>query len=302
MQLRASISKFIRPGAGQLGTYAPRPIRHDQLNDFASHQISDWPTISIVVPTLNQAEYLERTLISIINQGYPNLELVVVDGSSTDHTVEVIKRYEEHISFWVSETDAGQADAINKGFRFTSGEIMAWINSDDLVAPGALCEVARRFAGKAADIIYGDRILINNQDFEIGRWLLPKHSSDVLKWADFVPQETLYWRRECWDAVNGLDTRFQFAMDWDFLLRLSRKGFSIDNCQKVLGCFRVHAHQKTSSLMCSVGAKEIESIRVRELGYVPNKWQIIRRTAPYLLQAKIREISDHFLRSTRARV
>ncbi len=171
---------------------------------------------------------------------------------------------------WTSEPDAGQADAIMKGFAKTSGgsdDIMAWINSDDFYLPGALAYVADYFARHPeVDVIYGHRIVVNEESREIARWFLPKHDPEVLRLNDFVPQETLFWRRRIWDKVGGLDLSFKFALDWDLLLRFQAAGARIVRVPWFLACFRVHAAQKTSALMHSTGQDEITRLRERTQG------------------------------------
>jgi len=287
-----SIKRMLRPGVGQLGTYAPRPVslRLAQATSQLSGQFL--PRISIVVPSFNQGRFIGATLQSIAYQRYPNLELIVVDGGSKDNTLSVIKQYEAHLAWWVSEPDSGQTAAINKGFMRSSGEIMAWINSDDLVAPGAFHQVADYFVKHPeTQAVYGDRILINEDGLEIGRWILPHHSSRVLQWADFVPQETLYWTRNAWNLIGGrLDETFRFAMDWDFLLRLSAKQIALHHLPLFLGLFRIHDQQKTIGQMSSIGQQEIRLIRHRELGFQPTRWQLILNTVPFLLASKLHEL------------
>ena len=283
---------MLRPGVGQLGTYSPRPVAFGFGQVETQTCRKALPTISIVVPSFNQGRFIGATLQSIIDQRYPNLELIIVDGGSTDNTLSVIKHYEAHLAWWVSEPDSGQTAAINKGFMRSTGEVMAWINSDDLVAPGALHRVADYFAKQPeTQIVYGNRILIDKDGMEIGRWILPRHSNRVLKWADFVPQETLYWTRNAWNLIGArLDETFHFAMDWDFLLRLSAKQIEIQHLPVFLGLFRIHHQQKTSSQMSSVGQQEIQIIRRRELGFQPTRWQLILNTVPFLLVAKFHEL------------
>lgn len=287
-----NIKKLLKPGVGQLGTYSPRPVSFPHKSAKRLEGSGLLPKISIVVPSLNQGVFIEATLQSVINQQYPNLELIVVDGGSTDQTLDVIRQYEAHLHWWVSEPDGGQASAINKGFMRSSGDVMAWINSDDVVAPGALHKIAEYFINNPkVQVVYGDRILINEDGLEIGRWVLPRHSNKVLKWADFVPQETLYWRRESWNLIGArLDESFCFAMDWDFLLRLSEKHVLIRHVPEFLGFFRVHKAQKTSDQISSIGRQEMEVIRRRELGYNPSRWRMILNVLPYLLLARFREI------------
>ena len=220
------------------------------------------------------------------------MELIVVDGASTDMTVRVIRKLEEHLSWWISEPDGGQANAINKGFRHSTGEIMAWLNSDDMIVPGTLHRVARYFAEHPdVDVVYGDRILVDEEGRDIGRWLLPGHSAGMLKWVDFIPQETLFWRRRAWEAIGGaLDESLRFAMDWDMLLRFSRAGLKFAHIPEFLGIFRIHAAQKTSSVMATSGREEMAALRRRELGFAPARSLVILRAIPYLLCAKWREI------------
>lgn len=282
------IKSYLRPGIGQLGTYEPRGVVHHEPVDCAPALAENAPRITIVVPSYNQGIFLGDTLKSILDQQYPNLELIVVDGGSTDESLDIIKRYGTQISWWVSEKDAGQASAINKGFQRSTGEIMAWVNSDDLVAPGALNFVSKYFLeNSTVHALYGDRIVINDSGLEIGRWILPAHSYSILKWVDFIPQETLFWRRSAWEAVEShIDEQFAFAMDWDFLLRLSKINRQIVHVPRFLGLFRVHGSQKTSSQMTSIGLTEMDILRRRELGFSPRKWQIIARVAPYILKAR----------------
>lgn len=291
-----NIKRMLRPGVGQLGTYSPRPVslRLKQPNNPISGQVL--PKISIVVPSYNQGKFIGATLQSIVDQQYPNLELIVVDGGSTDNTLAVIKEYEPHLFWWISESDAGQTVAINKGFMRSTGEIMAWLNSDDLLAPGALHCIANYFAKHPdTQVVYGNRIMINDEGLEIGRWILPSYSSRVLKWADFIPQETLYWTRKAWNLIGGrLDESFHFAMDWDFLLRLSATRVEIQHLPVFLGLFRIHCQQKTSSQMSSIGQQEIQIIRHRELGFRPKRWQLLLNTMPFLLAARFHELYIRF--------
>lgn len=284
----------LRPGIGQLGTYSPKQLSSHTLQPInLLHGQDLLPRISIVVPSFNQGRFIGATLYSIINQQYPNLELIVIDGGSTDNTLEVIKQYQARINWWVSELDSGQTAAINKGFMRSTGEIMAWINSDDIVAPGALHFIANYFIKHPeTQVVYGNRILINEENLEIGRWILPYHSDKVLKFSDFIPQETLYWTRAAWNLVGGrLDETFQFAMDWDFLLRLTKKHVIIRHLPVFIGLFRIHPQQKTSSQLSSVGQQEIQSLRHSELGFQPSRWQLILNILPFLLSAKCHELS-----------
>ena len=181
--------------------------------------------------------------------------------------MEVIRRYADRITCWASEPDSGQTRAILTGFEKISGKIMGWLNSDDLLMPGALRFVGEYFATHPeVDALYGNRVLINEADLEFGRWVLPPHTEQLTRFVDPVPQETFFWRASAWEKVGGLDPSFRFAMDWDFILRLQNAGAKIVHLPYFLGCFRVHSQQKTSAQMESLGAEETAFLRWREHG------------------------------------
>ncbi len=288
-----NLKKILRPGVGQLGTHPPRPLQIKELVNIGQFDDNALPKISVVIPSFNQGRFIEQTIKSVIDQHYPNLELIVVDGGSTDNTLDVIRKYEQYLSWWVSEPDTGQTAAVNKGFEKSTGAIMAWLNSDDVMVPGVLRFIAEYFVSNPkTQVVYGNRILINEGGLEIGRWVLPRHSDRVLKWIDFVPQETLYWTREAWNLTGGkLDEAFRFAMDWDFLLRLIAIKIEIQHLPHFLGMFRIHQLQKTSNQMSTVGQKEIQLLRYRELGFYPKRWQVNFSTLPFLLLAKLQDLS-----------
>ena len=196
---------------------------------------------------------------------------------------------------WESASDAGQADAIKRGFAKTSGgpdHVMAWINSDDYYQPGALAYVADYFARHPeVDVIYGHRIVVDEESREIARWFLPKHDPEVLRLNDFVPQETMFWRRRIWEKVGGIDASFKFAMDWDLLLRFQAAGARMVRVPYFLACFRVHAAQKTSAQMQSIGQLEINHLRERTQGRViaPEELEKNSRLLRYLRRSALIE-------------
>ncbi len=276
-------SPLIRPRLGQLMHYSPRPLRLPPR--YASTQPPrNAPRISIITPSFNQAHLIERTIQSVLDQGYPNVEYIVQDGGSRDGTAEVLARFASRLHHWESTPDQGQTDAINRGFRHASGEIMAYLNSDDLLLPGALNAIARYIESHpGVDAVYGHRILIDEQDREIGRWVLPPHDDRVLSWADYVPQETLFWRRRAWEAVGGrFDDSFHFAMDWDFLLRLREAGARFARMPRFIGAFRILEKQKSSASISDVGMQEMSRLRLRTLGYQPKAEEVHLHVAPYL--------------------
>ena len=278
--------------------YPPRTLRPEI---FPPRRAGTAPKLSIVTPSFQQARYLPDTIRSVLeHQPGVDIEYVVQDGGSTDGSREVIAQFARQygetgerrpetgkdpsnnpasrlpppvsprLLAWSSARDHGQADAIARGFALTSGgpdDVMGWINSDDYYLPGALGCVADYFAAHPdVDVLYGHRIVVDEESREIARWFLPQHDSEVLRLNDFVPQETLFWRRRLWDKVDGLDTSFHFAIDWDLLLRFDAAGANIVRVPWFLACFRSHAAQKTAAFMHSTGQAEITRLRERTHG------------------------------------
>jgi hypothetical protein len=275
---------LLRPRLGVLNQHPPCPLRGPA--PFAGRLDPSPPTISIVTPSFRQAAFIERTIESVLGQGYPALEYRVQDGGSEDGTRQILERYASRLAGWESAGDSGQSEAINRAFERTSGGIMGWLNSDDLLMPGALARVADHFQRHPRiDVVYGHRILIDEEDREIGRWVLPAHDDAVLSWADFIPQETMFWRRRIWDKVGGrIDESFRFAMDWDLILRFREAGARFERLPFFLGGFRVHAAQKTIAGISDIGFREMARLRERTLGRVPSPSEVRRAVLPYLLR------------------
>lgn len=280
---RAHLRRFwLRPPMWTFEQHPPRPLDLRALPGLPAlpKQI---PGIAIVTPSLNHGRFLGATIDSVLSQNYPKLFYHVQDGISDDDSVEVLKNYGDKIS-WRSVPDQGQSDAINQGFAGIDCEIMAYLNSDDTLLPGALAYVANFFAKRPdIDIVYGHRIFIDYSGSEIGRAVLPAHSIEALRYAGYVPQETMFWRRRVWDAIGPMDVNFHYAMDWDFMLRAQAAGFKFRRLRRFLACFRVHDEQKTTKNY-ELGRKEMQSLRLRNLGYVPSQVEISRAMAPYLLR------------------
>jgi glycosyltransferase involved in cell wall biosynthesis len=284
-RLRRYIVPVVTPKLGVLHQHAPRalrvPARPASLPPPAGAL-----RISLVTPSFGQADFIERTIRSVLEQGYPNLEYYVQDGGSIDGTGAILERYADRLSGWDARPDSGQSQAINRGFARTTGEIMAWLNSDDVLLPGTLAYVADYFARHPeVDVVYGHRVLLDEGDRQIGVWILPGHDDDVLSWADFVPQETMFWRRRIWERAGGrIDESFQFAMDWDLLVRFRDAGARFARLPRFLAGFRVHAQQKTSAAITDVGFREMNLIRERELGRVPSKGEIRKALRSYMVK------------------
>jgi glycosyltransferase involved in cell wall biosynthesis len=274
------IGRPLSPRLGTLRQYAPRPLRLPPPVPVPPAG----PRISLVTPSYNQGEFLERTLCSVLGQGYPRLEYLVQDGGSDDETPGVLQRYRGALARCESVRDRGQADALNRAFRHATGEVLAWLNSDDLLLPGSLAYVADFFARyPEVDVVYGHRVVIDEDDREVGRWLLPPHDDAVLSWADYVPQETLFWRRGIWEKTGArLDEDFHFALDWDLLLRFRDAGARFVRLPRFLGAFRAHARQKTQVWLKGVGGREMARLRRRCLGREARPEEIARRVRPYM--------------------
>jgi len=284
-QGKSSVGRLIMPKLGVLTQHPPIPLGDRKISLRRPVRVEQMPIISIVTPSFRQAHMIERTIASVVNQQYPKLDYFIQDGGSNDGTTSVLEKWADRLTGWESTPDGGQSAAINLGFAKTTGEIMAWLNSDDLLMPGSLSYVASFFhRNPHIDVLYGNRLLIDEDDALIGRWVLPGHDDKVLPWADYVPQETLFWRRSIWDKVGGIDESFKFAMDWDLLLRFRAAGARFAHRPVYLGAFRIHAKQKTSAAINEVGFQEMARLRKREFGRDVTYDEIRRAIAPFMVR------------------
>jgi glycosyltransferase involved in cell wall biosynthesis len=225
----------------------------------------DWPKISIVTPSYNQARFLERTILSVLEQGYPNLEYIIIDGGSSDGSVDIIRKYQQRLAYWVSEPDQGQADAIRKGFTKSSGEILAWLNADDLYLPGALLRVAEAFQkNPEADLVFGNIYLIDESDRRIGEIRFVKFDFPTLIFeGGNLHQTGAFWTRRIYDQVGGINPRYRFCMDFDFFCRVAAVGHLV-HLKQHLACFRLHKDAKSLTIE-DIGISEHEEIQRRYL-------------------------------------
>lgn len=266
--IKKPIIKLLRPRIGVLYQYNQLKPYAVPRRYYSEIRLENAPVISIVTPSYNQGNFIEKTILSVLGQQYPRLEYFIQDGGSDDDTLPILQRYSTSLTGWESKPDGGQSNAINLGFQRANGEIMAYLNSDDILLPGTLAYVARYFNEHPdIDVVYGHRILIDENDHEVGRWILPPHDSNVLSWADYVPQETLFWRRGIWEKAGGkIDVNFRFAMDWDLLLRFRDAGAAFARLPRFLGAFRIHAQQKTLAQIHETGEMEMHQLRKRCAG------------------------------------
>jgi glycosyltransferase involved in cell wall biosynthesis len=204
------------------------------------------PLVSIVTPSFNQAKFLERTIESVLSQKYPNLEYIIMDGGSNDGSLEIIQKYAKRISYWESKKDKGQTAAINKGFAKASGQIYAWLNSDDTYVPGAILEMVDYLgANPGVGMVYGDCNFIDAQDNIVGKFNAQQTDYHFLK-RGFVhiPQQSAFWRSSLHKKVGPLDESIYFAMDYDLWLRLAKIS-KIKYYPRLWANFRLHDDAKT---------------------------------------------------------
>lgn len=225
-----------------------------------------WPKISIVTPSFNQADFLERTIRSVLDQNYPNLEYIVVDGGSTDGSLEILRKYEDRLAWWCSEADQGQSDALNKGFSRATGEFVGWLNSDDLYCPGALRRVGSYLQRHPeVDVLHGSLYIIDAADRLLDAyWSGPfgvAQATYIFHVGLNFHQQTLFWRRRLMDRAGMIDRTLRFSMDRDFIIRLLMHG-RFAALRGYLGAFRVHDQAKSSTIL-EVSIAEDREIRER---------------------------------------
>ena len=229
------------------------------------------PAISVVTPSYNQGPFIERTIRSVLEQGVGDLEYMVVDGGSTDDTVAILQRHAGRLR-WVSEPDQGQADAVNKGIRGTSGAVVGWLNSDDVYYPGALRTALDYFAAHPeVDLIYGNAHHIDDQDRVIEPYPTEPWNVDRLREVCFLCQPAVFFRRRVVERHGALDERLQYCMDYEYWLRLAGKHVCVARLPDMLAGSRLHAATKTLGSRIKVH-REINDMMRRCCGRVPERW------------------------------
>jgi glycosyltransferase involved in cell wall biosynthesis len=228
------------------------------------------PKITVVTPSFNQVRYIEKTIRSVLDQNYPNLEYIVMDGGSTDGSVEVIKRYHDSLTFWVSERDGGQTEALIKGFERSTGDIQCWLCSDDLFEPNTLKEVAEFFMqNPEAEVVYGHSYWIGPED----EMLRPKkeHPFSRFIWLyheNYLPQPSTFWRQSVYERVGGLNPLLQLAMDADLWIRFAHVT-QIHQVPRLWSRMRSYPEQKNQRFR-TVSNREGQEIHRRYLGDKPD--------------------------------
>lgn len=201
------------------------------------------PLVSVVTPSLNQGAFIEDTIRSVLDQDYPHLEHIVVDGGSTDATLEIVSRH-SHLR-WLSEADRGQADAVNKGFRLARGEIFGWLNSDDLYLPEAISASVNVLLETGCGLVHGGWRQIDSEGHTIKEVAaVPFDLRRQLDYANLVAQPGAFFTRAAFEAVGGLDVSYRYAMDYELFLRIGAR-FDVRHVDRLLGAYRYHPESKT---------------------------------------------------------
>lgn len=210
-------------------------------------KMSEKPLVSIVTPSFNQEKFLRLTIESVLSQDYPNLEYSIIDGGSSDGSVEIIQEYENSLSYWESIPDKGQTDAINKGFARAKGKYLAWLNSDDIYQPGAVSEAVDCLENHPEiGMVYGDCDFIDAQGRRIGQFPAAQTNlSRLRRGYVHIPQQSSFFRADLWHRVGPLDPSFYFAMDYDLWVRIAQQALLVYLPGHTWASFRLHGDAKT---------------------------------------------------------
>lgn len=209
----------------------------------------DYPKITIITPSYNQGQFIEATIRSVLAQNYPNLEYFIFDGGSTDNTIDVIKKYDKYITYWESQKDKGQSHAINKGFKVASGDIIGWLNSDDLFFPETLQRVANYFKDKNyRKILYGEGIyLLDKYQLAIKNTTARLSNKHPITLCDFIIQPSTFWGRTVVEEVGELDEDLHYGFDWDWFIKANNKNIPFQMVKEDFSVYRIHAQHKSST-------------------------------------------------------
>lgn len=249
-----------------------------------------YPRITLITPSYNQGHFLEQTIRSVIDQGYPNLEYFVIDGGSTDESIEVLKKYTSGISYWVSEPDRGQTHAINKGLQKATGEIIGWVNSDDYLEKDSLFKIATQFRDPDFNCVIGKISYFNEQGVLWQSTDVVKRPAEKTLGSGVVPQPAMYFRKACYDRIGLLNEQLHFCFDSEWYMRyLIHYGISqIKEIPDILVHFRFHHNSKTMS----------NSLKFREernaICYSLAMQEGLNPLASFLLQLHDTDLSYHF--------
>ena len=226
-----------------------------------------FPRISVVTPSYNQGKFIEETIGSVLDQGYPNLEYIIIDGGSKDETIDIIRRYEKHLAFWISEKDRGASDAIARGFSRSTGTILAYLNSDDLYLPGALHAVAEAMTEPGIDVAYGNTYWIDSSGNILGeRRQTPFVRMGYLYGGCDLQQPATFWKRDIYVKCGGMDPSYRFAFDTDLFTRFAIHRARFRHVKKFVASFRIHPESKSSNQI-EICERELRRLRQDHLPF-----------------------------------
>jgi glycosyltransferase involved in cell wall biosynthesis len=245
-------------------------------------------SLTVVTPVLDGAPFVAATIESVLAQAYPQLEYIVMDGGSRDGTREVVERYAGRLRY-VRQSDAGQADAIARGFELGSGEVLAFLNADDLYEPGAFAAVVAAFE-RGADVVYGDARFIDASGTEIGHYPVADFDPATFERTCFLSQPATFFRRSAYDRAGGIDRSLHFAFDYDLWIRLARVA-RFERIDRTLAAARMHPASKTLGQRRASLEESIGVLR-RHFGYVPHPWA-------YALTSNLFDGKDQFFEPTK---
>jgi len=250
-----------------------------------------FPKITVITPSFNQSQFLERTILSVIKQDYPNLEYIIIDGGSTDGSVDIIKQYEEHINYWVSEKDNGQTHALNKGLKIATGDWVGWQNSDDIYYPGSFLSVADAINNVTTeDLVIGNMNLIDEHDSMLRdlKYVTPTYKS-LLAEGMVVANQAAFWRRKIHDDIGYLDEDLHCVFDYEWFLRVmkDKQAYHVD---KTWGALRYHSETKTHNIQKQFDVEMNKVLGGRRLTLVSKLFQQLRRMVLMILGGHIKYV------------
>ncbi|OQX53154.1 MAG: hypothetical protein B5M53_07325 [Candidatus Cloacimonas sp. 4484_209] len=242
------------------------------------------PKISIVTPSYNQGDFLERTIQSVLSQSYPNFEYIILDNKSTDKSIEIIKKYKEKLTYWISESDRGQSDAINKGFNIATGELLCWINSDDVLFQNTLRQVAKAYQKNPdVDIITGNIVYIDEADRIIKCIRVPRQRWFFYHYnVGYFCAPAVFFKKELFWKVGGLNINLHYSMDIDLWHKFRLANAKVCHIKAYLGGFRIHSMSKTAKLRKNRKIFENPETTIVRRKYIPNVSKITIRFFRYL--------------------
>lgn len=262
--------------------------------------MANLPLISVITPSYNQGTFIERTIRSVIDQGYQNLEYIVIDGGSTDGSAEIIRKYEKQLAYWISEPDRGQAPAINRGLRRATGDWIAWQNSDDIYFPGVFADVAKISSTHPdADLIIGNMMIIDETDCHLRdiRYVTPNYKA-LLAEGMVLANQAAFWRRRVHEKIGWIDESYNYSFDYDWFLRLTRN-FRAVHVNRFWGGFRLHGDTKTRQS----GLRFVEENKRIIADHWMPRWKVnlyrLRRMALLLAQGNVRYVTRGLMNRAR---